>query len=331
MESAATTNPASVVACAAYADGRKVGNVDIDDISEVIKFPGQFVWIGLQDPDPGLMKQIQEEFGLHELAVEDALRAHQRPKAEEYGDSLFVVLRTAWLEGDTIRLGETHIFVGIRYVVTIRHGASRSYSEVRTRCEATPLLLRKGTGFVLYAVMDSIIDHYFPIVDQLEETLEGLEEEIFGDRFSSETTARIYQLKRDLVALKRAVSPLIDVCNRLMRFDSTLIADDTRLYFRDVYDHVVRINETLDTLRELLTTALEANLSLIAVQQNDVMKQLAAWAAILAVPTAIAGIYGMNFENMPELHWPWGYHAALAVMGGVCGILYWRFKKAGWL
>ncbi len=324
-------NPASVVACAAYADGKKIGNVDIEDISEVIRFPGQFIWVGLQDPAPEIMAQIQGEFGLHELAVEDALRAHQRPKAEEYGESLFVVLRTAWLENDKIEFGETHIFIGPQYVVTIRHGRSHSYAEVRTRCEASPHLLRKGPGFVLYAIMDSIIDHYFPTVDQLEEQLEGLEEEIFGDRFTSETTGRIYELKRDLVALKRAVSPLVDVCNRLMRFDSKLIPEDTRLYFRDVYDHVVRINETLDTLRELLTSALEANLSLIAVRQNDVMKQLAAWAAILGVPTAIAGIYGMNFDSIPELHWAWGYEFAIAGMATACGVLYWRFKKAGWL
>jgi len=326
-----TSPPGMIVNCAAYADGRKLGAVDLDDISEILKFPGQFIWIGLHEPDDTLLRRIQQEFGLHDLAVEDALRAHQRPKLEEYGASLFVVLRTAQLVGGTIAFGETHVFVGARYVVTVRHGASLPYTDVRARCESTPHLLRKGPGFVLYALMDFVVDHYFPIVDELEDVLEGLEEEIFGGRFDRNTTERIYDLKRDLVGLKRAVAPLVEVCNRLVRFDVALIPEDTRLYFRDVYDHVIRINETVDNLRELLTTALEANLSLIAVRQNEVMKQLAAWAAILAVPTAIAGIYGMNFEFMPELHWRYGYAVVMAGMGLVCGTLYRGFKRAGWL
>jgi magnesium transporter len=321
----------TVVNCVAYADGRKIGNVDIEDISEVLKVPGQFIWIGLHEPSEALLRKIQEEFGLHDLAVEDALRAHQRPKMEEYGDSLFVVLRTAQLRDGTIDFGETHIFVGPRYVVSVRHGASLSYSEVRTRCEAAPQLLRKGPGFVLYALMDFVVDHYFPIVDALEDGLEGLEEEIFGAKFTRATTARIYGLQRNLVALKRAVSPLVELCNRLVRFDVGLIAEDTRLYFRDIYDHVIRINEEVDNQRELLTTALEANLSLISVGQNEVMKKLAAWAAILAVPTMIAGIYGMNFEFMPELHSPYGYPMIMGAMGSLCGLLYWRLKRAGWL
>src|SRR5262249_51268420 len=233
----------------------------------------------------------------------DALCAHQRPKIEEYGDSIFVVLRTANLDNGQIALGETHIFVSPRYVVSVRHGPSLSYAEVRARCQRTPQLLRKGPGFVLYAIMDFVVDHYFPIIDELEDKLEGLEEAIFAGGLNRESTEDIYQLKRELVAAKRAVAPLIEVCNRLVRFDVGLIPEDVRLYFRDVYDHVMRINETVDTLRELLTTALEANLSLISIGQNEVTKKLAAWAAILAVPTAIAGIYGMNFEFMPELHW----------------------------
>ena len=330
MEQAAdTTNP--VVNCASYCDGRKVGNVEIDDISEVIRFPGQFIWIGLHEPTEPLLRKIQEEFGLHDLAVEDALRAHQRPKLEEYGDSLFVVLRTTQLVDGTVQFGETHLFVGPRYVVSIRHGASLSYAEVRTRCESAPHLLKKGPGFVLYAIMDFVVDQYFPVVDALEDTLETLEEEIFGGVFDRATPQRIYGLKRELVALKRAASPLVEICNRLVRFDSTLIPEDTRVYFRDVYDHVIRINESIDTLRELLTTALEANLSLISVQQNDVTKKLAAWAAILAVPTMVAGIYGMNFDVMPELRWRYGYLTVVGLMAGVCGFLYWRFKRAEWL
>jgi magnesium transporter len=322
-----------VVNSAAYAGGRKVADVAVDDISEVIEQPGVFVWIGLHEPDEPLLRRVQQEFGLHDLAVEDALRAHQRPKLERYGDALFVVLRTAAMngEGRRIALGETHLFVGPRYVVSVRHGSTLSYAEVRTRCEATPPQLAKGPGYVLYALMDFIVDQYFPVVDTLEDELEALEEEIFGQTFSRATTERIYTLKRDLLDVKRAVSPLIDVCNRLMRFDLELIPEDARLYIRDVYDHVVRINEMVDTSRELLTTALEANLSLIAVSQNEAMKRLAGWAAIIAVPTMIAGVYGMNFQFMPELHWRWGYPTAMALMAATCGFLYYRFRRAGWL
>ena len=328
----ATATMSGVVNCVAYdAEGHKVSAVDVEDISEVLKSPEHFIWIGLHEPGEELVRRIQAEFGLHDLAVEDALRAHQRPKVEEYGPSLFVVLRTAQLDAGQVALGETHIFLGPQFVVSLRHGASLSYAEVRTRCEASPQLLRKGPGFVLYALMDFVVDHYFPIVDELEEKLESLEERIFGGGFNRETTEEIYGLKRDLVTLKRAVSPLVEVCNRLVRFDVALIPEDTRLYFRDVYDHVIRINETVDNLRELLTTALEANLSLISVGQNEVTKKLAAWAAILAVPTMIAGVYGMNFEFMPELHWAYGYPLVMAGMVGLCGLLYWRFKRAGWL
>jgi magnesium transporter len=324
---------AGVVRSVAYADGRPVGEVAIDDISEILEQPGHFVWIGLHEPDAALLRRLQAEFGLHDLAVEDALRAHQRPKVERYGDSLFVVLRTARLAPTTPRVehGETHIFLGPRYLVSVRHGASLGYGEVRARCETTPALLRVGPAFALYALMDFIVDQYFPVVAGLEDELQALETAIFGEHFSRETTESIYELKRELLELKRAVSPLVDVCNRLMRFDVDLIPDEMRPYLRDVYDHAIRINEMVDTLRELLTTALEANLSLISVRQNEDMKRLAGWAAIIAVPTMIAGIYGMNFRFMPELDWRWGYPVIMAVMIGLCGWLYFRFKRSGWL
>jgi magnesium transporter len=321
----------SVVDCVAYtADGRRLGEVDVATAREVLKVPGQFVWIALHEPSAELVRRIQAEFGLHDLAVEDALRAHQRPKIEEYGQSLFIVLRTVQLEHGKIAFGETHVFVGPQFVVSVRHSAL-PYTELRARCEASPQLLRKGPGFVLYALMDFVVDHYFPALDALEETLEGIEERIFDGGLNRGITEEIYELKRDLVGLKRAVSPLIEVCNRLVRFDVGLIPEDTRLYFRDVYDHVIRINETVDNLRELVTTALEANLSLISVGQNEVTKKLAAWAAILAIPTMIAGIYGMNFEFMPELHWHYGYPIVMGVMGALCAVLYRRFKRIGWL
>jgi magnesium transporter len=320
-----------VVNCSAYSEGNKVRVVDIDDLDKLLQQPDQFVWLGLYEPDEPLLRRIQQELGLHDLAIEDAHRAHQRPKIEEYGTSLFIVLRTAQTAGDQVAFGETHIFVGERYVVTVRHGASLSYGLVRERCESTPHLLKKGPGFVLYAVMDFVVDQFFPIVDELEDRLEQLEEQVFEKSYDRATTEQIYGLKRDLVSLKRAVSPLVDVCNHLLRFDSKVLANDTRLYFRDVYDHVVRINETIDTLRELLTTALEAHLSLVSVAQNEITKKLAGWAAILAVPTMIAGVYGMNFRFMPELDIRYGYPIVLAFMAVACGSLYRGFKRSGWL
>ncbi|HSF07077.1 MAG TPA: magnesium/cobalt transporter CorA [Methylomirabilota bacterium] len=322
-----------VVTCAAYAGGRRVADVTLDDISEVLKQDDErFIWIGLHGPDEPLLRKVQAEFGLHDLAIEDALRAHQRPKLELYDGSLFVVLRTVRMEpGRQLETGETHIFVGPRYIISVRHGSSLSYSAVRTRCEANPELLALGPGFVLYALMDFIVDQYFPVVETLEDQLEGLEQEIFEERFDRTTTTRIYRLKRELLELKHAASPLVDIGNRLMRFDLALIPEAARPYFRDVSDHVVRINEMLDTLRELLTTALEANLSLISVSQADVVKRLTSWGAIIAVPTLVASIYGMNFHVMPELHWWFGYPFALTLMLSICGFLFYRFKRAGWL
>jgi magnesium transporter len=323
-----------VVNCVAYAHGRRVADVPLPEISDVLKQdPHSFIWIGLHEPDEALLHQVQAEFGLHDLAIEDALVAHQRPKLERYDDSLFVVLRTARrdVEARRLEIGETHLFVGARYLVSIRHGSSVSYAAVRARAETNPSLLAQGPAFVLYALMDFIVDNYFPVVDALEDELEVLEDEIFSEAFDRETTSRIYRLKRDLLELKRAVSPLVDICNRLIRADIEFIPDVTRPYFRDVYDHVIRINDMIDTLRELLTTALEANLSLITVSQNEAMKRLAGWAAIFAVPTMIAGIYGMNFKLMPELEWAFGYPLIMGLMLGACGFLYYRFKRSGWL
>jgi len=322
-----------VVACAAYAGGCRVADVAIEDISEVLTQDDRFVWIGLYEPDEPLLKEVQAEFGLHDLAIEDAHLAHQRPKLERYGDSLFIALRTAQPDRDQRRIafGETHLFVGARYVVSVRHGASLSYADVRTRCEARPQLLAKGPGFVLHAIMDFVVDQYFPIVDSLEDDLEALEADIFGAAISRDTTMRIYTLKRDLLEIKRGVSPLVDMCNRLMRTDLDLIPDDARPYFRDVYDHAIRLSEKVDGLRELLGTALEANLSLTTIAQNEATKRITGWAAIFAIPTMIAGIYGMNFEFMPELRWRWGYPVVMTVTVSLCGILYYRFKRSGWL
>ncbi len=321
-----------VINCAAYSGGRRIADLPICDVSEALLEPDRFVWIGLYEPTEAILRQVQEEFGLHDLAVEDALAAHQRPKLELYDQSLFVVLRTAQLDAERqLEFGETHVFVGERYVISVRHGSLKSHIGVRARCEASPQLLAKGPGYVLYALMDFIVDQYLPLVEALEEQLQELEDQIFNQKFTRDTTEHIYRLKRDLLGLKRTVSPLVDVCNRLMRFDLDLIPDDTRLYFRDIYDHVVRVNEMIDNLRELLTTALEANLSLVSVSQNKDTRRLAAWAAIIAVPTMIAGVYGMNFEHMPELQWAYGYYAVMGAMIVVCLGLWFGFRRSGWL
>jgi magnesium transporter len=323
----------AIVNCVSYSGGRRIADVEIEQIGQALKQSDQFIWIGLYEPSEELLKEVQQQFGLHDLAIEDAHTAHQRPKVELYGDSLFVVLRTAHMNRERckIEFGETHVFLGERYVVTVRHDASLSYAPVRARVETTPHLLGKGPGFALYALMDFIVDQYFPIVDALEQELQALERKIFGEAFSRETAAQIYQLQGELLAIKRVVSPLIDVCNRLMRFDLVLIPEDMQPYFRDVYDHVVRVNEMVDSLRELLTTALEANFSLMSIAQNDVMKRFAGWGAIIALPTMVAGIYGMNFEFMPELHWSLAYPVVLGLTIVLCGFLYVRFRRAGWL
>jgi magnesium transporter len=323
----------SIVNSAAYSQGRRVANVHINDISKVLQQPDKFVWIGLHEPDEELLSKIQHQFHLHDLAIEDAHSAHQRPKLESYGDTLFIVLRTAQMnpKDHHIDFGETHFFLHNNFIITIRHGSSLAYTDVRSHCESTPHLLSKGPGFALYAVMDSIVDQYFPVIEALEHELIQVEEKIFDEKPSRETTQSIYELKRELLEVKRAVSPLIDICNRLMRFDIKLIPDDTRPYFRDVYDHALRINEMLDNTRELVTAALEANFSLTSISQSEVSKKFAGWAAIIGVPTMVAGIYGMNFTDMPELHWAWGYPVVLTLTFGLCIGLYIFFKRSGWL
>ncbi len=321
-----------IINCAAYSQGCRKADVELNHVHEVLKEQDQFVWIALHEPTEEMLVRVQEEFGLHDLAVEDAHMAHQRPKVELYGDSLFVVLRTAWMnEEKHIEFGETHFFVGDNFIVTVRHNSLVSYADVRMRCESTPHLLKKGQGFALYAVMDFIVDQYNPVVHSMEMELESIEDRVFKEKPSRETTEQIYQLKRELLEVKRAVSPLVDICNRLMRFEIKCISEETRPYFRDVYDNVVRINEMVDNTRELLNTALEANFSLISISQNDTSKKFAGWAAIIAVPTMIAGFYGMNFKFMPELQWHYGYYIVIGVTIGLCMLLYYFFRRSGWL
>jgi magnesium transporter len=321
-----------IVNCAAYSAGRRTADVRLNDVHEVLKDTDKFVWIGLHEPSGEILSQVQEEFGLHDLAVEDAHSAHQRPKLELYGESLFVVLRTAQVTSSkNIEFGETHFFVGANFIVVVRHGSSVPYTEVRVKCESDPEMMSKGQGYVLYSVMDFIVDRYFPVVHELELKLDEIEDKIFKAKPSRETTEQIYELKRDLLDVKRAISPLVDVCNRLMRFDIKFISQEIQPYFRDIYDHVLRISEMIDNTRELLNTALEANFSLISISQSDVSKKFAGWAAIIAVPTMVAGFYGMNFQFIPQSQWHYGFYFVLAFTVGACALLYYFFRRSGWL
>jgi magnesium transporter len=321
-----------VVNCVAYSNaGRRLKSTSIDDISEVLREDDTFIWLGLCEPDETLLWKIQQEFGLHELAIEDAQHAHQRPKIEVYDDVVFIVLHTAQFVGGRVEFGETHIFLGKRFLITVRHGASLSYAGARQRCETTPGLLALGPSFGLYAVIDAVVDNYFPIVESFQESLRELEDKIFRDDFDRETTKSLYRLKRELVNFRLAVSPLQDILNQLVRFHHGLVHDDVRVYFRDVFDHAVRMSETINTIGEMLTAALQLNLSLVSLGQNDVVKRLAGWAGLLTVPTLIASVYGMNFEYMPELKLRYGYLGVLIGTAVICGILYWRLKKAKYL
>jgi magnesium transporter len=313
--------------------GVRTGDLELGDVPAALARPDTFVWIGLVDPDEWLLRAVQQQFGLHDLAVEDALNGHQRPKLERYEDCLFVVLRTVQLAGEPshVAYGETHLFVGRNYVLTVRHGSQVSHVGLRARCEAVPRLLLQGPAFVLYALMDFVVDQYLPVVEKLDDELDLVEAEIFSERFGRRTTERIYRLKRDVLSVKRTLTPLVDICNRLMRFDSDLVHEETRPYFRDVYDHVLRLTELLDNLSQMVSTALEANISLVSMSQTEGTKRLAAWAAIIAVPTMVAGIYGMNFSYMPELHWRWGYPVALGTMGALCLGLFMAFRRSRWL
>ncbi|HYG89094.1 MAG TPA: magnesium/cobalt transporter CorA [Azospirillum sp.] len=321
----------SVVASAVYADGRRVANVPVEESGTWAARQGHFAWIGLLEPDEALLRQVQRQFDLHELAIEDALHAHQRPKIEVYGDAAFLVLRTARLQDGRIHFGETHVFAGRNYIVTVRHGASASYAPVRARCESAPEQLRRGTDFVLYAIMDYVVDCYFPVLEALEEDVSRLEQHLLHRPPTQGEVTRIAQVRRDLERLRRAASPMMEVCSRLERFPLPMIDEEMRPYYRDVYDHVIRVNEAIVSMRELLSFAFEASMMLASARQNDVTRKLAAWAAILAVPTAVAGIYGMNFEHMPELKWAYGYYGVLAAVAALCVFLYVRFKQTGWL
>jgi magnesium transporter len=320
-----------VINCAAYQAGCRVADIDLEQADAVETRDGGFVWIGLHEPDQALLRKVQNRFGLHDLAVEDAHQAHQRPKLEIYGDSLFVVLRTARVENCRVQFGETHIFAGRGYVVTVRHGSTTAYREVRARCEGAPKMLALGESFVVYSIIDFVVDNYFPALHELEGEVDNLEAALFSSSMGRLDIERIYELRHELRLMRRAIQPLQEVCNRIMRFDVPLIDQSMHAYFRDVQDHVIQVVEGIDNLVELISAGLEANLLLTSVQQNSTIKIFSVAAVVLMPPTLVASIYGMNFRHIPELDWGFGYPAALTLMLIVAVLPYLFFRWMRWL
>jgi magnesium transporter len=294
------------------------------------------VWVAIVDPTGEELDQMAQEFNLHDLAVEDARKGHQRPKIEEYGDSLFAVLQPVEIVkhddgSEELSVGEVALFVGANYILSVRKNVRQGFQAVRARTEREPELLRHGSGFVFYALIDNVVDRYFPILDDLETRLEAAEARMFGTPASRKQIEQLYTLKSMLMTLKHAVTPLMEAVGKLYGGRVPHLCQGTQEYFRDVYDHLTRINAGIESSREMLTTAIQVNLALIGISDNEVTKKLAAWGALITVPTLIAGVYGMNFKHMPELDWLWGYWYAVALMVIVDVALFFQFRKAKWV
>ncbi len=321
----------TVIASRIYRDGRLLSEIDIAAASPKLEKKEDFIWIGLHEPDPATLATIQKQFGLHELAVEDALDPRHLPKMESYGDHLFVVARTVHLVADRIAYGNTALFVGRQFIISIRHGSHRGHSPVRDQLEATPWLLKQGADFVMHAVLDFIVDGYFDVIDVVEEQVLAMEDralDVFLDRAE---TSKLFMLRRDLFRLQRILGPMEDLANRFVNIDLPQIDREIDPYFRDLADHVRRVSYRVEGLRDTLTSVIETSGLLEQQRQGVITRQLAAWAAILAVPTAIAGVYGMNFKFMPELEWRYGYGVIVGGMLFICVSLFIRFKRLGWL
>jgi len=320
-----------IVNCVAYQDGRRLTNIPVSEIHSYISHNDCFVWVALSDATTEELQAMQEEFGLHDLALEDAQHGHQRPKIEEYEDSLFAVLHMIERSGDELTVGEVGIFVGANYVLSVRSRAERGFTDVRARCEREPELLRHGAGYVLYALMDAVVDRYFPVLDELETEIEKIEDRMFANQNVRANIEALYDFKRKLMILKHATEPLLEATSKLFGGRVPPLAMGLQDYFRDVYDHVLRLHQSIDSLRDMVTTAISVAISLISIQETEVTKQLASYGALIAVPTLVAGIYGMNFQHMPEITSPLGYPLALAAMAGIDLYLFYRFRKAKWL
>ncbi len=322
-----------IVDCAIYENGvRRDGKVELAHAYDERHEPGKFVWIGLYEPTEAEFDSLRREFALHPLAVEDAIHAHQRPKLEVYEDMVFLVLKTARYVDPTevIELGEVLVFLGDDFLITVRHGEASSLGEVRETLDAHPQRLKHGPSSALHAILDRIVDDYQPAIEGLDKDIDEVEEQLFsGERVNP--AERIYRLQREVLSFRKATAPLVEPVDKLARGHYMQIHPEIRDYFRDVNDHLIRIRDQLDALRDLLSSSLQANLAQVAVRQNEDMRKISAWVAIAAVPTAIAGIYGMNFKHMPELRWEFGYPAVIAFMAIICTFLYFRFRRSGWL
>ena len=320
-----------LINCVAYEDGRKLADIPVSEIHSYIARRDCFVWVALKDPEMGELEAMQQEFGLHDLAVEDAQQGHQRPKIDEYGHSLFAVLQMVENGEEELNVGEVGIFVGANYVLSVRHRAKQGFVDVRRRCEEEPELLRHGAAYVLYALMDAVVDRYFPVLDAIDTELEQVEEKIFAKNTERASIEALYEIKRKLTTLKHATEPLLEAVGRLYGGRVPQLCLGLQDYFRDISDHLVRLNQSIDSLRDMVTTAISVSLSLITLQENEVTKRLAAYGALIAVPTLIAGIYGMNFQYMPEIQWVHGYPVALLLMAFIDLYMFFRFRKARWL
>ncbi|OIR04749.1 magnesium transport protein CorA [mine drainage metagenome] len=320
-----------LINCVAYRNGVKLADLAVEEISDYLGRKDCFVWVALRDTTDAELETMQKEFGLHDLAVEDARHGHQRPKIEEYGDTLFMVMHVVESDQSELTVGEINIFVERNFILSIRNRTKQGFLGVRERCVREPELLRLGSGFVLYALMDAVVDRYFPVINELESQLESIEEHLFDKNAALSNIEQLYELKRKVVVLKHAVLPLMEATGKLYGGRVPPVCASTQDYFRDVYDHLARINSTIDAIRDTITTAILVSQSTVSIEQNEINKRLAAWAGIFAVATAFAGIWGMNFHNMPELSLEYGYPLALLVITGTCSYLYYRFKKSGWL
>ena len=316
---------------AAYEDGKRIAEPSLDEIEAFAERPGCFVWVALRDASADELDRVRRVFDLHELAIEDVGHGSQRPKLDEYGEALFVVMQLIERNGDELSVGQLSVFVGDGYVVSVRDHSAQNFLGVRERCEREPHLLKQGPSFVLYALMDAVVDRYFPVVEQLEAELESIEDRIFVTGTARINIERLYALKRKLGVLKHAVAPLLEVLSKLHGGRTPRLCANSDDYFRDVADHLQRIDAATDSIRDTIGTAIAVNLSMVTIEDNEVTKRLAAWAGIFAVATAFAGIWGMNFQNMPELKLRYGYPMALGVIASACGFVWWRFKRSGWL
>ncbi len=320
-----------LINCIAYENGQRLAQLEPPDISDYLGRPNGFVWVALKEATEAELALMQEEFSLHPLAIEDARHGHQRPKLEEYGDTLFCVVHLLELADDEIRVGEVDIFVHPDFVLSVRTRSNLDFRGVRERCEREPEMLRQGPGFVFYAILDQVVDGYFPMLELLEAELEQIESTIFEKNSARRNIEHLYALKRKTMTVRHAVLPTLEFIGKLHGGRVPPVCQASQEYFRDVNDHLARLATRLDTIREAISTAIQVNLAMVGIEESEITKKLAAWASIFAASTALAGIWGMNFEFMPELSWRWGYPTAIGIIATVSVLLFRRFRRAGWL